>query len=858
MTDADAFPALDAALADDGFVRALARRVVRDAAEADDLAQDAWLEALRRRPQARPSLRAWFATVVAHLARNRARGDRRRDDRERRGARPEGVDPESALLEREEVRRKLVRAVVALGKPQSTVLTLRFFEDLPPRRIAEKLGLPVETVRTHLKRGVARLRESLSDDRTADGRTALALLPVLLPRHDFAAALAGAALVTAKAKVAASALVVAAVVGGFYAVSRPAPELAAPTPAPAASRAAPPPAEKPVDASARAASSPVAREEFRDAAESAPSSAPVAKAGGGCVVRGRVLDVDGVPVPDCDVFFSTATGGSELTEESLFDALLSASRWKNLIDAARAGDGTRQTRTDAEGAFVFANLPVTDGAFVGAADARRGVAQAPGIATAADRPREVALKFPGGCAVFGVVRDERGDPVAGERVSVAGTRADGVQAYVLGATTDPKGAYRTPPIARTDLRATIQREGYRYASNSTGTLKPDDREKRLDFDLALAPRMSGRIVLAGGAAANLAARLKESGLAGHDALLGLYGSHDDPATAPNFLDIGRDGGECDAANDAWTLVPSGDPSKYVSLWVGRTLVAVAESGGKTEFDLVLDPAKLPQPSPRGRLVVRVVDADGRAVKDASVEFEPRYGFTRRGRRPGFAAREPGIFVCEGLPLREMVVAVKAPGFGATAAGVDVLPPPATTEATVVLRPATSRLVVTAKQPDGSPLAGGEAYLLGADGLPLPDVWPTKLNADGRATFEKLAPGDYVVCAEPPLETLAGVGRRVRVSGDESTIALELPTGVEVIVDPEGTGGPFSFRFFAEDGTPLSDARANGAQAYCDNTRVRLPPGRVTVEIECPDFESATATFEAKEGARVPVKMTPRK
>ena len=63
---------------------------------------------------------------------------------------------------------------------------------------------------------------------------------------------------------------------------------------------------------------------------------------------------------------------------------------------------------------------------------------------------------------------------------------------------------------------------------------------------------------------------------------------------------------------------------------------------------------------------------------------------------------------------------------------------------------------------------------------------------------------------------------------------------------------------AEDGTPLSDARANGAQAYCDDTRVRLPAGRVTVEIDCPDFERATVAFEAKEGARVPVKMTPRK
>ncbi|HYC77488.1 MAG TPA: sigma-70 family RNA polymerase sigma factor, partial [Planctomycetota bacterium] len=169
---ADLSSPFDAALADDGFVRALARRLTR-ASDAEDLAQDAWLAALRRRPDG--GIRGWLAKALSHLAANRGRGDRRRRRREEIAARPEATaSPERSLLEREEVRRKLIAAVVALGPPASTVLVLRFFEELSPKEIARRLEMPDATVRSHLKRGLSRLRERLADDRDARGRSALA------------------------------------------------------------------------------------------------------------------------------------------------------------------------------------------------------------------------------------------------------------------------------------------------------------------------------------------------------------------------------------------------------------------------------------------------------------------------------------------------------------------------------------------------------------------------------------------------------------------------------------------------------------------------------------------------------------
>lgn len=60
-----------------------------------------------------------------------------------------------------ELRARLLAAVEAFDEPYRSVLRLRFFEDLPPTQIAERLALPVETVRTRLKRALVRVQAHL-------------------------------------------------------------------------------------------------------------------------------------------------------------------------------------------------------------------------------------------------------------------------------------------------------------------------------------------------------------------------------------------------------------------------------------------------------------------------------------------------------------------------------------------------------------------------------------------------------------------------------------------------------------------------------------------------------------------------
>ena len=54
--------------------------------------------------------------------------------------------------------------VMILDEPVRTVVLLRYWEGLPPRRIAARLEIPVETVRTRLKRGLHKLRVRLDGE----------------------------------------------------------------------------------------------------------------------------------------------------------------------------------------------------------------------------------------------------------------------------------------------------------------------------------------------------------------------------------------------------------------------------------------------------------------------------------------------------------------------------------------------------------------------------------------------------------------------------------------------------------------------------------------------------------------------
>jgi RNA polymerase sigma-70 factor (ECF subfamily) len=155
------------------LVYGIARRVTRQAADAEDLAQETFLRAYRAlagyAPERRRELRTrgWLAAVTLNLGRNRARSRRGREprplDETAELARDERPGPELEVARRESAR--LWRARLdALPARYGRAVALRHVSGLSYPELAVALGRPVNTVKSDVHRGLALLRRALADE----------------------------------------------------------------------------------------------------------------------------------------------------------------------------------------------------------------------------------------------------------------------------------------------------------------------------------------------------------------------------------------------------------------------------------------------------------------------------------------------------------------------------------------------------------------------------------------------------------------------------------------------------------------------------------------------------------------------
>lgn len=159
------------------WVRRLARGLLDDAGDADDLAQEAWIVLQRQPAGAVADLRAWLAGVVRTIARRTRERDRSRLASLRAETRERLAPSTAEVLETESVRRAVVDAVLGLDDPYRSTLLLHYYEELAPHEIARRLGVPGSTVRARLQRGLARVRAKLGErDPRGDARASLLAL----------------------------------------------------------------------------------------------------------------------------------------------------------------------------------------------------------------------------------------------------------------------------------------------------------------------------------------------------------------------------------------------------------------------------------------------------------------------------------------------------------------------------------------------------------------------------------------------------------------------------------------------------------------------------------------------------------
>jgi RNA polymerase sigma factor (sigma-70 family) len=155
------------------LVFGLALRVVGNRADAEEVAQDTFERAywaLAGYPAERVAamaLRPWLATIARNLARNRlrrrpppARPLEDGDGQPLAVAAPAAAEP-AQVAERRGDRELLVELLAGLPRGQREAVVLRHVEGLAYAEVAEVLGRPVGTVKTHAHRGVRQLRVEL-------------------------------------------------------------------------------------------------------------------------------------------------------------------------------------------------------------------------------------------------------------------------------------------------------------------------------------------------------------------------------------------------------------------------------------------------------------------------------------------------------------------------------------------------------------------------------------------------------------------------------------------------------------------------------------------------------------------------
>ena len=148
-----------------GYLVALS--VTGNPEDAEDVSQEAFLVALKRLEDCRDpgKFGGWFLTIVRNRAKNLLRRERLRRGEELTPEISPGVGGPAEDLKQLEIREQLSMGMEGLSEIRREVLLLHDLEGWKHREIAERLGVPDGTVRSHLHFARKHLRDRLGSFR---------------------------------------------------------------------------------------------------------------------------------------------------------------------------------------------------------------------------------------------------------------------------------------------------------------------------------------------------------------------------------------------------------------------------------------------------------------------------------------------------------------------------------------------------------------------------------------------------------------------------------------------------------------------------------------------------------------------
>jgi RNA polymerase sigma-70 factor (ECF subfamily) len=148
------------------LVFAMIARTVQDRSRIEDLAQDVFLRVHRGLPYFRGEARlaTWIYRIVANVctqARKRAPVPISLDDERSAVITPSGADPQFAGIE---LRDRLEKAIARLPDQQRLLIAAHYLQGVQYEDLADALGVPLGTVKTHLYRAKRQLRRLLETE----------------------------------------------------------------------------------------------------------------------------------------------------------------------------------------------------------------------------------------------------------------------------------------------------------------------------------------------------------------------------------------------------------------------------------------------------------------------------------------------------------------------------------------------------------------------------------------------------------------------------------------------------------------------------------------------------------------------
>ena len=149
---------------------AVVHRILASAHEAEEVLQDAWLQAWKRAESwdpARGTVAAWLLTLARSRAIDRIRSLSARQRAETAATPPDPVGPTDEPAVRaaqSQLQERVSAALATLSPQQRRVLELAYFGGLSQSEVAERVGAPLGTVKSWTRQGLLRLREAVPQE----------------------------------------------------------------------------------------------------------------------------------------------------------------------------------------------------------------------------------------------------------------------------------------------------------------------------------------------------------------------------------------------------------------------------------------------------------------------------------------------------------------------------------------------------------------------------------------------------------------------------------------------------------------------------------------------------------------------